>query len=71
MKKVGIILEWLTTHGKTEGSIERFVIFPFFGMLASKYAPASSQWLINSILAVWLIVMGWKLVTLLLGKEWK
>ena len=71
MKKVGIILEWLTTHGKTEGSIERFVIFPFFGMLASKYAPASSQWLINSILAVRLIVMGWKLVTLLRGKEWK
>ncbi|MCR4915995.1 MAG: hypothetical protein K6A96_09600 [Prevotella sp.] len=71
MKKVGIIYEWLTTHGKTEGSIERFVIFPFFGMLASKYAPASSQWLINSILAVWLVVMGWKLVTLLRGKEWK
>ena len=68
MKKVGIILEWLTTHGKT--SIERFVIFPFFGMLASKYAPASSQRLINSILAVWLVVMGWELVTLLRGKEW-
>lgn len=69
-KKAEIVIEWLTSFGKTEGSIERYLVFPLL-MVSSKYAPSSLQCLINSIIAIWLVVMFWKLIMLLRGKEWK
>ena len=70
-EKAQIVIEWLTSFGKTEGAIERWIIFPVFMIISFKYAPASLHWLINSIIVLWLVVMTWKLVTLLRGKEWQ